>query len=163
MVTAAFSALSRATRANYAFISQGVAQGLTQKQINTALITATGKGIRKQDLLAGMRVAGGVQREGRAIQNVRLDRRPSYARFPTFQPITSNKKYLIQYEIRTGDPVTGERGVKYITVGTDSLLTRAELDTAAMDAYEAGQREQRYGANQMLVSVVPVGARQQVI
>jgi len=163
MVTAAFSALSRSTRANYAFISQAVARGDTAKTINDALIVRTGKGIRRQDLLAGMRVAGGVQREGRAIQNVRLDRRPSYQSFPTFQPITSNKKYLVQYEIRTLDSKTGDRSVKYITVGTDSLLTRAELDQAARDAYESGQREKRYGDTQMLVGIVPVGARQQVI
>jgi len=162
MVTAAFAALSRATRANYSFIQQGVREGLSSAQINTALRAQTGQGIRRQDLLAGMRLAGGVQREGRNIANVGLTRRPSYEGFPTFSPITSDKRYLIQYEVRTRDSITGETGTRYITVGTDERLTRAELDQAARDAYAAGQREARYGRNFLMETVVPIGARQQV-
>ena len=161
MVLASFRQLSTATRANYRTIQQGVAQGLSAKSINDALRLTTGIGIRRQDLLQGMRVARGVQTQGRNIANVGRARRPSYDRFPTFSPITSTKKYLVQYEVRWRDPVTGQSGSRYITVGTDERLTRGELDRAALDAYEQGQQALRYGRSEALTSLVPVGARQQ--
>ena len=161
MVLAAFRGLSPATRANYRFIQQGVARGLSAAQVNTALRLETGIGIRRQDLLQGMRVARGVQTQGRNIANVGLARRPSYERFPTFAPVTSNKKYLVQYEVRWSDPVTGQTGTRYITVGTDERLTRGELDKAALEAYEEGQQADRYSKNEVMTALVPVGARQQ--
>ncbi len=163
MVLAAFRGLSTATRANYRFIQQGVAQGLSAKAINTGLLEQGRKGIRRQDLLEGMRFASGVQTQGRNIANVALSRRPTYERFSTFEPVTSNKKYLVQYEVRWRDPVTGQTGTRYITVGTDERLTRGELDQAARDAYEEGQETNRYSQNEVMTALVPVGARQQLI
>ena len=162
MVLGAFRGLSAATRANYRTIQQGVAQGLSAASINTALRLETGIGIRRQDLLQGMRVARGVQTQGRNIANVRKDRMPSFAQFPTFSPITSDKKYLVQYEGRWSDPATGQTGTRYITVGTDEELTAGELDQAALDAYQQGQEAERYGRNEQMTALVPVGARQQI-
>jgi len=161
MVLGALSGLSTAARANYRFIQQGVAQGLSAAQVNAALRLETGVGIRRQDLLQGMRVARGVITQGRNIANVRKDRKPTFAQFPTFAPVTSNKKYLIQYEVRWRDPDSGATGTRYITVGTDDELTAGELDKAAQDAYEEGQDAERYKENEQLVTLVPVGARQQ--
>jgi len=161
MVLGALTGLSTATRANYRFIQQGVAQGLSAKSINDALRLTTGIGIRRQDLLEGMRVARGVRTQGINIANVRKDRRPAYDRFPAFSPVTSTKRYLVQYEVRWRDPVTGQTGSRYITVGTDERLTAGELDRAALDAYEQGQQALRYGRSEALTSLVPVGARQQ--
>jgi len=161
MVLGALSGLSTAARANYRFIQQGVAQGLSAAQVNAALRLETGVGIRRQDLLQGMRVARGVITQGRNIANVRKDRKPTFAQFPTFAPVTSNKKYLIQYEVRWRDPESGATGTRYITVGTDDELTAGELDQAAQAAYEEGQEAERYKENEQLVTLVPVGARQQ--
>lgn len=159
----AFSSLSGATRASYSIIQAGVSRGLSSKAINETVRAATGAGIRRTDLLQGMRVAGNVQQAGRNIGNVGLARRPNYATLPSFAPVTSNKKYLIQYEVRWTDSLTGESGSNFITVGTDETLTRGELDQAAMDAWEEGQRQQRYGANRVFDRVVPMGARQQIL
>tara|TARA_Y100000310_G_scaffold146030_1_gene145402 strand:+ start:83 stop:571 length:489 start_codon:yes stop_codon:yes gene_type:complete len=155
--------LSAAARASYSIIQAGVARGLSSKAINADIALRYGQGIRRTDLLQGMRLASGVQQAGRNIGNIPFANRPNYATLPTFSPITSNKKYLVQYEIRWGDPVTGERGSNWITIGTDETLTRAELDQAAMDAWTAGQQEQRYGEGRMLDRVIPLGARQQII
>jgi len=162
VVIAAFRGLSPATRANYRFIQQGVARGLSAAQVNTALRLEIGIGIRRQDLLQGMRVARGVLTQGRNIANVRKDRKPTYAQFPTFAPVTSNKKYLVQYEVRWRDPETGVTGTRFITVGTDAELTAGELDQAALNAYEEGQEFDRYKKNEVLVELVPAGARQQI-
>jgi hypothetical protein len=161
MVLASFTQLSTATKASYSIIQAGVARGLSSKAINADIALRYGKGVRRQDLLQGMRVAGGVRTQGLNISNVRKDRRPSYARFPTFAPVTSNKRYLVQYEVRWSDPETGQTGSRYITVGTDARLTAGELDEAAKLAYEQGQGAARYKKNETLTSLVPVGARQQ--
>ena len=157
-----FGRLSRAVQANYSIIQAGVAQGLSAKALNERLLGATGRGIRRADLLEGMRFSGGVQTAGRNIGNIGFNRRPNYSTLPSFNRVSSDKKYLVQYEVRWADPVTGERGSNWITIGTDETLTRGELDQAAMDAWEAGQQEQRYGANRMLDRVIPMGARLQI-
>jgi len=163
MVTAALSTLSTSARQYYSFIQQGVAQGLTNKAINEAIRLDRGRGIRKQELGIAADLARGVQRDGRAIQNVRFDRRPSYDTFKPFHPIKTDKKYLIQYEIRTVNTRTLQEETKYLTVGTNSRDTRGELDAKAIEGFEAGQPEQKYGENLRLVSVLPIGARQQII
>jgi len=155
--------LSAATRRSYSIIQAGVAQGLSARAVNEAVRAATGTGIRRTDLLQGMRLAGGVQQAGRNIGNVGLARRPNYATLPAFSPVTSNKKYLIQYEVRWTDSITGETGSNFITVGTDETLTRGELDQAAIDAWEEGQNQQRYAANRVFDRIVPMGARQQIL
>ena len=162
MVLLGVRSLSASTRASYSIIQAGVARGISSKGINADIALRYGKGIRRQDLLEGMRLARGVQTQGRNIGNVRKDRRPSYDRFPTFSPVTSNKKYLVQYEVRWSDPVTGQTGTRYITVGTDERLTSGELDQAALDAYNEGQEADRYSKNEVMTTLVPVGARQQI-
>jgi len=158
-----FGGLSAAARRNYSIIQQGVAQGLSSKAINQSIALREGRGIRRSDLLQGVRLAGGVQQAGRNIGNVGLARRPNYATLPAFSPVTSNKKYLVQYEVRWTDSETGETGSNFITIGTDETLTRGELDQAAIDAWEEGQRQQRYGVDRVFDRVVPMGARQQIL
>ena len=155
--------LSSAVRRNYSIIQQGVAQGLSARSINEVVRASTGSGIRRSDLLQGMRVAGGVQQAGRNIGNIGLNRRPNYATLPAFAPVTSNQKYLVQYEIRWSDSVTGETGSNFITIGTDEQLTRLELDMAARDAWLEGQSTENYGVNRDIAQIVPMGARQQII
>ena len=158
-----FGGLSASAKASYGIIQAGVARGLSSKAINADIALRYGQGIRRADLLQGMRVAGGVQQAGRNIGNVGLARRPNYSTLPAFSPVTSNKQYLIQYEVRWTDSVTGESGSNFITVGTDETLTRGELDQAAINAWEEGQKQLRYRVNRVFDRVVPMGARQQLL
>ena len=155
--------LSAATRRSYSIIQAGVAQGLSARAVNEAVRAATGTGIRRTDLLQGMRLAGGVQQAGRNIANVGFDRRPNYGTLPAFSPVSSNKKYLIQYEVRWTDSVSGESGSNFITIGTDQTLTRLELDLAAVEAWVEGQSEENYGQHRDIERLVPMGARQQIL
>ena len=109
-----------------------------------------------------MRFAGGVQTAGRNIGNIGFNRRPNYATLPQFNRVTSDKKYLIQYEIRWKDSITGETGSNFITIGTDETLTRAELDAEAQAAWDEGRRLERYGQAREVEQIVPMGARQQI-
>ena len=155
--------LSAAVRRNYSIIQQGVAQGLSSKLINENIALREGRGIRRSDLLQGMRVAGGVQQAGRNIGNIGFNRRPNYATLPAFAPVASNRKYLIQYEVRWRDAISGQTGSNFITIGTDEQLTRLELDLAAVEAWVEGQSEENYGVNRDIERIVPMGARQQII
>ena len=155
--------LSAATRRSYSIIQAGVAQGLSARAVNEAVRAATGTGIRRTDLLQGMRLAGGVQQAGRNIANVGFDRRPNYGTLPAFSPVSSNKKYLIQYEVRWTDSVSGESGSNFITIGTDQTLTRLELDLAAVEAWVEGQSQENYGQHRDIERLVPMGARQQIL
>ena len=155
--------LSAAARASYSIIQAGVARGLSSKAINADIALRYGQGIRRTDLLQGMRLAGGVQQAGRNIGNVGLARRPNYATLPAFSPVSSNKKYLIQYEVRWTDSVSGESGSNFITIGTDETLTRLELDLAAVEGWVEGQSLENYGQHRDIDRIVPMGARQQIL
>ena len=65
-----FGGLSKAAKANYSIIQSGVARGLSSKAINQNIIDSTGKGLRRTDLLSGMRLSGGIQTAGRNIGNM---------------------------------------------------------------------------------------------
>jgi hypothetical protein len=158
----AFGGLSRAVRANYSTIQAAVARGVSAKALNAQLTGLTGKGIRRSDLLEGMRFAGGVQTAGRNIGNIPFKNRPNYATLPQFNRITTDKKYLVQYEIRWKDSQSGETGSTFITVGTNETLTREELDAEAQLAWDKGRRQAKYGEHRDIDQLVPMGARQQI-
>tara|TARA_R110000737_G_C14541787_1_gene479181 strand:- start:825 stop:1310 length:486 start_codon:yes stop_codon:yes gene_type:complete len=157
-----FGGLAKAARENYSIIQAGVARGLSSKAINESILNVKGAGIRRSSLLEGMRFAGGVQTAGRNIGNIGFDKRPNYATLPTFNRVSSPKKYLVQYEMRWTDAKTGETGSNFITVATDDTLTRRELDEQAQLAWDEGRRLERYGENREITQLVPMGARQQI-
>ena len=157
-----FGGLSASARRSYNIIQGGVAAGLSSKAINANIAARWGQGIRRSDLLGAMRVAGHVQTAGRNIANVGFGRRPNYSTLPAFSPITSNKKYLVQYEVKWADSVSGESGSNFITIGTDETLTRLELDLAAVEAWVEGQSRENYGQNRDIELLTPQGARQQI-
>ena len=157
-----YASLSKSARANYQIIQSGVSRGLSSNTILNEIRGITGQGMRRSDLLDGMRLASGVQTAGRNIGNIGFDRRPNYDTLPKFQSISSQKSYLVQYEVRWKDSATGEVGSNFITVGTDERLTRLELDLEAQKAWVLGQTEETYGRNREISAIVPLGARQQI-
>jgi len=157
-----FGGLSKAAKANYSIIQSGVARGLSSKAINELIKSSTGTGLRRTDLLSGMRLSGGVQTAGRNIGNIPFANTPNYATLPTFNRVSSPKKYLVQYEMRWTDSKTGDTGSNFITVATDKHLTRGELDEQAQLAWDEGRRLERYGENREITQLVPMGARQQI-
>ena len=138
-------ALSTRVQSNMAIIRAGVAQGLTQKGIQ-GLIEQTGqRGIRKTDLLKGMRYAKGVQDTGPYLRSIRRDRRPNPARLPqSIAPMT--RAYRFEVRIDGTNPVTNARESNYVTVRTDNLLTPEELEREAERLWTEGRsrREERY-------------------
>jgi len=145
MVTLAFGSLSTRVRQNYGIIRAGAARGLNRNAIND-LIKRTGqRGLRTQDIQKGMTFARVGEQQANTLRFTRKDRTPNYDRFRKFAPVKSQNQYLIEYKIETINPITGELGESYLTVGTDERLTMGELDALAEEAWDLGNAEKRYG------------------
>jgi len=154
-----FAALSARVRENFGIIRAGVERGLKNPAINELVRARTGRGLQKTALLEGMRTARGVRSAGLNIANVGMDRRPNYSRLPLFPVVSKDKAYLLEYEIRWKDSVTGETGSSFITVATDETKTRLELDMEAQLGWLEGQSEERYGISREIERIVPWGGR----
>ena len=144
-MVSALVALSTRVQSNMAIIRGGVSRGLTSTQIQ-GLITQTGQtGLRRIDLLKGIRYAKGVQDTGPYLRSVRRDLRPNPARLPTsIAPMT--RAYRFEVRIDGTNPLTGAKESNYVTVRTDNLLTPEELEAEAERLWNEGQsrREERY-------------------
>ena len=145
MVTLAFSTLHPRVQANYGLIRAAVGRGVTRDAI-IDLIRATGqRGIRTQEIQKGMTFAKVGEQQANTLRFTRKDRKPNYDQFRKFTPVKSQNQYLIEYKIETINPITGELGESYLTVGTDERLTMGELDALAEEAWDLGNAEKRYG------------------
>ncbi|MAH49990.1 hypothetical protein CMI37_29495 [Candidatus Pacearchaeota archaeon] len=144
-MVSALIALSTRVQSNMAIIRGGVSRGLTSKQIQ-GLITQTGQtGVRRTDLLKGIRYAKGVQDTGPYLRSIRRDLRPNPARLPTsIAPMT--RKYRFEVRIDGTNPLTRTQESHYVTVRSDNLLTPEEIENEAERLWNTGQsrREERY-------------------
>ena len=101
------------------------------------------------------RAEKGIQRAGRALRNVALDRLPNVNRLP--KAITRlRRRYSFTVQVIGRMLETGEQILQNITVATDAPRTRRELERLAEDAIERSQ--DRYGFE--IVSSMLVGGKQ---
>jgi hypothetical protein len=154
-----FRSLSRRVQENFGIIRAGVERGLKSPAINELVRAKDGRGLNKSALLEGMNTASGVRRAGLSIANVGMDRTPNYSRLPVFPVVSVDASYLIEYEIRWKDSVTGETGSSFITVATNETKTRLELDMDAQLGWLEGQSEERYGVSREIERIVPWSGR----
>lgn len=136
------STLNALARQAYPLIKAGVAQGLSSRAIDVVLKSAFGKSIRRSTLLEVMRRESGVERIASQLKFLRLDRLPNPLRLPP--AITRlRRQYSFLVEV-TGHLIdTGEIIKQHITIATDTLRTRQELQNLAINTIE-GEKE-RYG------------------
>lgn len=130
--------LADKVRRNLSTIQAGVSRGLTSRQINSLIETATGSGVRRVDLLAGIRHLRGQVEGALHIRNIRRDRLPDPARLPRAQTrILSNFSFVV--DVRGIDSDTGLAATRQLTIRSDRLLTPAEIEEAALDAIDEAQ------------------------
>lgn len=134
--------LSAAARQALPIIQSGVSKGLSSRTINAVIKTAFGKGIRRQTLLDIMRAETGMERAGALLRFVLPRNRPNILRLPpALTRIRRQFSFVIQV---TGQIIdTGESILQNITVSTDTILTRGELERLAETAVTSEQ--ERYG------------------
>jgi hypothetical protein len=116
---------------NLPLITSMVEAGESSTAITDAL-QRLGQGVRRQDLLEGIRALKGIQESGDYLSSVRNDRRPDPSRLPP--PITSTLRSF-SFNVRVDGILeeTGERASQYVTVSTSELKTIAELKAAALN------------------------------
>lgn len=138
MVLAA-TRLSARVQSNIGLIRGGVNQGLSSNAIQ-GLIRSTGQlGLRRQELLAGMRHVSGIAESATSIRSIRLDRFPDPARIQIGRgPMISN----FSYEVRIGPRLLSDGSLnrRHVTIRSDrNLRPRDILDSAQEALDEAGE------------------------
>lgn len=137
------STLGLAARAAYPIIKRGVREGLSSRALQTAL-RASGLGLRRQTLLDIMRAERGVERAASQLRFLSPTFRPNPARLPT--AITKiRRQYSFTVEVRGTLMSTGETIVQNITIATDKLLRRQEMEAMATQVVE--DNSDRYGVD----------------
>ncbi len=126
------SSLSKSARTAYSFIKRGIKEGLSGRAIGQVLKDA-GTGIRNQTLFEMIREIKGVEQKGSQLKFLPLNKRPNPERLPrSLTPIRNN--YGFEVLIEGHQNTTGLRESRFITIGSDTLLTRGEIETLAFDA-----------------------------
>ncbi len=154
----ASASLAVRVRSNLGLIRGGVARGLSSSQIQ-GLIRATGQpGIRRTDLLAGIRHASGIQESAFRIRSVSLDRFPDPSRIEFSKgPMISNYSYDVRFS--AVDNRTGIRSNRHITIRSDRNLTPRQIIENAEEALEEAPEEAESGQLAESREFTVVGAR----
>lgn len=142
--------LSRAARTAYPAIQRGVREGLSSRRIDDALRKEFGSSIRRATLLDIMRREQSVVERSERLKFLGLDRRPSPASLA--EALTKiRREYSFTVEV-TGTMVsTGASLTQHITVTSDTLLTRREIEEAARDLVESDKDQ--YGVEVESVTI----------
>lgn len=94
-------------------------------------------GVRRTDLLTALRFVRGVERRSNALASVRRDRKPDPARISISRTnIRRNFSFVVR--VRGFDMVSGETVERFVTIVSDTVLSRDELEQAARDMLEEG-------------------------
>jgi hypothetical protein len=122
-------------RLAYPGIVRGVREGLSARAIGRAL-RAGGLTFADRFLFAAVRLERDVFAAGQVVSSLGDRQRPDPARLPeALHAIQRRYSFLVEVE---GDSLsTGERIRQHVTISTDRLLTRREMEDAAIDAVES--------------------------
>lgn len=157
MVLAA-TRLSTRVQSNIGLIRAGVNQGLSSDAIQ-GLIRSTGQaGIRRQELLQGIRHVSGIAESATAIRSTRLDRLPDPSRIQIARgPMISN----FSYEVRVGPRFLSDGSLnrRHITIRSDTNLRPQEILDAAQEAIEQAPEDAKSGELNSQDQMTVVGAR----
>ena len=124
----------RARRAS-PIIRRGVREGISSRAL-TGILQRAGLGIRRQTLLDIMRLVEGEIAIGPVLSALGLNRRPNPLRLPP--AITKIRRaFSFTVRVRGADLDTGIETERFVTVATDTLLTRGEIEALAEQAIES--------------------------
>jgi hypothetical protein len=128
--------LSAIARQAFPIIQRGVREGLSANALGRVLAEG-GLGIRRQTLLDIVRAEKGVQVAGAALRFLRETAIPNPLRLP--EALTTIRRlYSFMVEVRGIAGDTGERISQFITVTSNTLLTKREIQELALEAVERG-------------------------
>lgn len=131
MVLSVAQSLSRSALRNLPFIEAAVARGISSTALQTAL-TQAGRGMRRTDLLTAIRRVRGIDRAQPALRSVRRDRLPDPVRIP-IAATNIRRQFSFRMRIRGTDMRTGERVDRFVTITSDTVLSRDQLERDVED------------------------------
>lgn len=145
-------------QANIGIIRAGVAQGFSATGIQ-GLIRATGQpGIRRTDLLAGIRHVQGIVESATRIRSTRLDFFPDPARITQAKgTLISNFSYEVR--VRAFDRRQGRVVDRFLTIRSDRNLTPRMIQEEAQQAVDEAPDDRETGQLSEVESITLVGAR----
>lgn len=154
----AIAALSSRVRSNIGIIRAGQARGLSSNQIQS-LIRQTGQpGIRRTDLLAGIRHVAGRAESGSRIMSTPRNRLPDPSRMELAKgPLIS--RFSFDVRIRGRSKLSGKREDRFVTVRSNSNLTPQEIMDSAQEMIDTVPEEARYGDLEDGAILTVIGAR----
>lgn len=124
---------SRARRAS-PIIRRGVREGVSSRQM-TRILQKAGLGIRRQTLLDMMRMIEGEVAIGPVLSALGINRFPNPMRLPP--ALTKIRRaYSFTVRVRGSEIDTGAATEQFVTVTSDTLLTRGEIEALANQAIE---------------------------
>jgi hypothetical protein len=146
-------ALTRAARIAMPFIERGVAEGLSSRSIERAIRAGGLAAPRRQVLLDIMRGYREIAERSSVLKYLKLENRPDVSRMAS--ALTRiQRAYSFTMEVRGVISGTNEPLVRHVTVSSDSVLTRGEMEESAATAVLSGQ--ERYGIE--VTQILPIRA-----
>jgi len=151
------SALSASARLAYPAIVRGVREGLSLNRLQAALQEAN-LGIRRATLLSLMQRERALVSAGESMRFLPRAARPDPARLPEALTIL-RRQFSFTVELRGRSLQTGERTTQHVTVASDRLLTRAEIeDVAERFGQQGGERYGMEVERVLFVKAMKAGA-----
>lgn len=150
--------LSVRVQSNIGIIRAGVGRGLSSTQIQ-GLIRSTGQvGLRRIDLLQGMRHVRGIAESATRIRSVGLDRFPDPSRFEISRTRMLSD-FSFEVRLRGFDPTINGRGDRFITVRSNRNLTPREIQAEAQSAIDEAEPETKYKQLEGEITITIIGAK----
>ena len=121
--------LSPAIRRVQPFIKSGVRRGLSASEIGRVL-RKTGQGVRRTDLLAAVRHEKGIEVSSNRLSSIRKDRMFNPA---SLSEAATKIRRQFSFTVRVRGIHTESKKpiTKFVTVTTDTILTRGQIEDAA--------------------------------
>ncbi len=137
MVAPFLAGLSARARRASPMIRRGVREGISSRQL-TSILQKAGLGIRRQTLLDIMRLMEGEAAIAPVLSALGINSFPNPLRLP---PALTKIRRAFSFTVRASglDADTGAAAEQFVTVTSDTLLTRGEIEALAEQAIESGR------------------------
>ena len=127
-------------RSNVAIIQRGIREGASNRQIQALIATAEGRGIRNIDLSQAVNYFKGVEQSNQNVRFIPRNTRFNPERIPLhFRPMP--QRYMATMRVNSIDNFTGESVERHLSVRFDDVLTPAEMQALAEDAFNQDQNQ----------------------
>jgi hypothetical protein len=142
--------VGKAARAAFPIIEGGVSRGLSATAINSLIRDTMGSGIRRQTLLDIMRAVRNIETTSSQLRFLAPDRLPNPNRLAVSATVM-RRRYAFVVDVHGTHASTGAPILKRVTISTDQLLTRAQIEDEAQSLMEDEESEYGIDVNRVVL------------